>query len=74
MSYARILRRTHARHRQIPPPKTLEAYNETLDSRQLHPTKGYRPTSARRSRAQIIMSMVKARQWPWSSRAMQEFI
>lgn len=73
MSYARTLRRTRARLNQIEWPKVLEAYNETLDDQQLHPTKGYRPTSARRSRAQIIISMIRAGKWPWSSRAMKEF-
>jgi hypothetical protein len=73
MSYARTLHRAMKPHLQ-PDRVSLESYNETLEDRQLHATKGYRPISARRSKAQIITAMVKAGKLAWSSMAMKEFI
>ncbi|WEJ60202.1 hypothetical protein [Devosia sp. FJ2-5-3] len=37
----------------------LEAYNDSLEGRSLHPTKGYRNVSIRRSRAALLMADIK---------------
>lgn len=41
------------------PGKVLAAFNERQDDRQLHPTKGWRPLSVKRSRAQLLMAEMR---------------
>lgn len=38
--------------------KVLEDFNEGQDTRQLHPTKGFRRLNVRRSRAQMLMAEI----------------
>jgi hypothetical protein len=39
--------------------KVLDAFNERQDDRQLHPTKGWRGLSVKRSRAQALMAEIR---------------
>ncbi len=41
--------------------------------RWLHPTKGWRFVTIKRSIAQRIMAAIRLHQWPWSSRSMIEW-
>jgi hypothetical protein len=38
----------------------LDAFNETQEHRNLHPTKGYRKVNMKRSRAQMVMAELRA--------------
>lgn len=38
----------------------LDAFNERQDTRQIHPTKGWRTLNVKRSRAQMLMAEIKA--------------
>lgn len=38
--------------------KTLEAFNERQEDRQLHPTKGWRKLNVKRSRAQALVAAI----------------
>jgi hypothetical protein len=52
----------------------LEAFNERQTTRILHPTKGWRTISARRSRAQYATEMIKRGQLPLSPFKIKAFI
>jgi hypothetical protein len=56
----------------IAPRTTLSDFNDSATTRWLHPTKGWRPLSERRSHAALITAEIKRGLRPWSSRAMQE--
>jgi hypothetical protein len=50
----------------------LNTYNDTAKDRWLHPTKGWRSISVKRSHAAQITAEIKRGLRPWSSVAMRE--
>ncbi len=55
------------------PGRVLDAFNERQETRQLHPTKGWRPLSVKRSRAQILIGAIHSGQHV-STKQMAEFL
>jgi hypothetical protein len=55
------------------PGKVLDAFNERQETRQLHPTKGWRNLSVKRSRAQAIIAQIQAT-GRFSTDAMRSFL
>ena len=53
--------------------KVLASFNEAQDDRQLHPTKGWRKLSVKRSRAQALMAQIFAT-GRMSTREMRRFL
>jgi hypothetical protein len=51
---------------------TLAAFNDSATTHWLHPTKGWRPLSERRSHAALLTAEIKRGLRSWSSHTIQE--
>lgn len=71
MSYMRTLKRRHNVLNGWNNPKVLDPYNDTLAEQYLHPTKGYRKISAKKSKAALLTAEMKAGHLPWSMTLIQ---
>lgn len=65
MGYMRKLLRQHNALNGWQNPKVLDVYNDTLDDKYLHPTKGYRHVSTKRTRIAILKAQMKDGSVPW---------
>lgn len=52
----------------------LSDFNERQETRQLHPTKGWRPLSVKRSRAQMVMAAIGNGSFPFSTKRIARFM
>ena len=75
MSIQRQFERNARVNAGIKHPKVLDAFNDTqFECYYLHPTKGYRKVTIKRSHAAIITHEIKTGQVPFSMKLMQQAI
>lgn len=71
MTFLRKLERQRLRLNGVQPTKVLDRYNDTLSEKYLHPTKGYRHISLKRSRVTLLTAEIKRGAFPWSMTLIQ---